>query len=50
MGSRANTRRVIEAGDRSEQTEYPEVHAEREALKPNLGDFLEKPSQWSVDV
>jgi hypothetical protein len=44
MGSRTDTRRTAETGDRSEQTDHPEVHAEREGralIESNLGDLPE---------
>ena len=55
MGSRTDTRRTAETGDRSEQTDHPEVHAERvgialieshrpAALTGNLGDLPEEPN------
>ena len=47
MGSRTDTRRTAETGDRSEQTDHPEVHAERERIaliRSNLGDLPEEPS------
>ena len=46
MGSRTDTRRTAETGDRSEQTDHPEVQAEREGIaliRPNLGDLPEEP-------
>ena len=48
MGSRTDTRRTAETGDRSEQTDHPEVHAEKEGralIESNLGDLPEG-SSW----
>ena len=47
MGSRTDTRRTAETGDRSEQTDHPEVHAEREGIaliESNLGDLPKEPN------